>query len=58
MNAERVKWKNGKILEENNRIYKQTLDKDLSIVYSFYSVRIVANMAYNNTRINQPMGQD
>ena len=58
MNKERVTWNNVKIIEENNRLYKQTSDKELTMVYSFYTVRIVANGAYNNTRINQPMGQD
>ena len=41
-------------LEVNNRLYKQTSDKQMTTIYLFYTVYIVANGTYNNTRLRVP----
>ena len=42
------------VLEVNNALYKQTLDKQMTMMCSFYAVCTVANGAYNSTILWAP----
>ena len=37
----------------NNRLDKQTLDKQMTMIYSCYTYYIVSDGAYNNTRLRK-----